>query len=227
MPFHLLDKHIHIGVLYLYVYVCPVVGQNETKKGTEKCARTMEEGEMEKKATTAVIKRPQEWIVSREDFEVLTEKGRTATGLIGRVVRLSDGRTTVWSDSQIARAEKRAFKTAVDARYFRETSLAALEMTPGECRRFEIEIPALDMAGRIQWGGESLSLAAMRLAFGARALQQGALVRLSAPTAERRPDGSAIVAFDATKMPRREAFQIRKADGAGLAGLLEEFKKLL
>ena len=178
-------------------------------------------------AEQAVIKRPQEWIVSREDFEVLTGKGRTATGLIGRVVRLKDGRTAVWSESQIARAEKRAFKAAVDGRYFRAASDAALDMTAGECRRFEIEIPALDMAGKIRWAGDILPLAAMRLAFGARAFQQGALVRLSAPTAERRADGSALVAFDVTKLPRREAFQIRKADGAGLACLLEEFKKLL
>lgn len=176
---------------------------------------------------TAVVKRPQGWVVSREDFEVTPEKGRTADGLIGRVVRLKDGRVAVWSESQIARAEKRSFKTAVDSRYFREASAQALEMGPGECRRFEIEISAVDMAGKIRWAGELLPLAAMRLAFGARALQQGALVRLSAPTAERREDGSALVAFDATKLPRREAFQLRKADGAGLAGLLEEFKKLL
>ena len=175
----------------------------------------------------AVVKRPQEWIVSREDFEVLPEKGRTPSGLIGRVVRLKDGRQAVWSESQLARAEKRAFKSAVDARYFREASTQALDMKPGDIRRVSVEIPALDMAGKIRWAGELLPLAAMRLAFGARAFQQGALVRLSAPTAERRPDGSALVAFDVTKLPRREAFQLRKADGAGLAGLLEEFKKLL
>lgn len=180
-------------------------------------------------ATTerAVVKRPQEWIASSEAFTVTAEKGRTATGLIGRVVRLKDGHTAVWSESQIARAEKRAFKAAVDARYFRAASDAALDMTAGECRRFNIEIPAVDMAGKIRWAGDILSLAAMRLAFGARAFQQGALVRLSAPTAERRADGSALVAFDVTKLPRKEAFQIRKADGAGIAGLLEEFKKLL
>ena len=189
---------------------------------------------MEKRTTiadatteTAVTKRPQEWIVSREDFEVLPEKGRTASGLMGRVVKLKDGRMAVWSESQIARAEKRAFKAAVDGRYFRAASEAALDMTTGECRRFSVEIPAIDMAGKIRWGGGLLPLAAMRLAFGARALQQSALVRLSAPTAERRSDGSALVAFDATKLPRREAFQLRKADGAGLAGLLEEFKKLI
>ena len=178
-------------------------------------------------AERAVVKRPQEWIVSREDFEVFPEKGQTATGLIGRVVRLKDGRMAVWTESQIMRAEKVSFRAAVDARYFREASEQALEMYPGECRRFSLEIPAIDMAGKIRWGGEMLPLAAMRLAFGARALQQGALVRLSAPTAERREDGSAVVAFDVTKMPRREAFQLRKADGAGLACLLEEFKKLL
>ena len=176
---------------------------------------------------TAVVKRPQEWIVDREDFEVLPEKGRTAAGLIGRVVKMKDGRSAVWSEAQILRAEKRSFKAAVDARYFRAASEAALEMGPGECRRFEIIIPAVDMAGKIRWAGELLPIAAMRIAFGARALQQSALVRLSAPTAERRDDGSALVAFDATKIPRREAFQIRKADGAGLAGLLEEFKKLI
>ena len=180
---------------------------------------------MEKKE--ALVKRPQEWIVSQEDFMVTNEKGRTPQGLIGRVVKLSDGRTAVWSESQIVRAEKKAFKSAVDGRYFRAASEAAIDMEPDECRRFTIEIPAIDMAGKIRWGRETLPLAAMRLAFGARALQQGALVRLSAPTAERRADGSALVAFDVTKMPRRKAFELRKADGAGLAGLIEEFKKLL
>ena len=180
---------------------------------------------MEKKE--AIVKRPQEWIVSQEDFMVTNEKGRTPQGIIGRVVKLKDGRMAVWSESQIVRAEKKAFKAAVDGRYFREASEAAIDMEPDECRRFTIEIPAIDMAGKIRWGRETLPLAAMRLAFGARALQQGALVRLSAPTAERRADGSALVAFDATKMPRRKAFELRKADGAGLAGLIEEFKKLL
>lgn len=178
-------------------------------------------------AEQAVVKRPQEWLVSAETFTVTAEKGRTANGLIGQVVKLKDGRTAVWSESQIVRHEKAAFKAAVDGRYFREASACALDMQAGECRRFSIDIPAIDMAGKIQWGKDTLPLAAMRLAFGARALQQGALVRLSAPTAERRADGSAIVAFDATKMPRRKAFELRKADGAGLAGLIEEFKKLL
>lgn len=175
----------------------------------------------------AVVKRPQEWLISEEDFTVTAELGRTTNGLIGRVVRLKDGRMAVWSESQIVRAEKKAFKAAVDGRYFRAASEAALDMEPDECRRFKIEIPAGDMAGKIRWGKDTLPLAAMRLAYGARALQQGALVRLSAPTAERRADGSAVVAFDATKMPRRKAFELRKADGAGLAGMIEEFKKLL
>lgn len=176
---------------------------------------------------TAVIKRPQEWLVSEDTFTITAEFGRTANGLIGRVVKMKDGRMAVWSESQIVRAEKKAFKAAVDGRYFRAASEAALEMEPDECRRFTVEIPAIDMAGKIRWGKDTLPLAAMRLAYGARALQQGGLVRLSAPTAERRPDGSAVVAFDATKMPRRKAFELRKADGAGLAGLIEEFKKLL
>ena len=176
---------------------------------------------------TAVVKRPQEWRVSQADFTITAEKGRTAAGLMGRVVKLKDGRMAVWSESQIVRAEKKAFKSAVDGRYFREVSAETMDMEPDECRRFQIEIPAIDMAGKIRWGNDILPLAAMRLAYGARALQQGALVRLSAPTAERREDGSAFVAFDATKMPRRKAFELRKADGAGLAGLIEEFKKLL
>ena len=196
------------------------------KHGEKKMEKTLNQA-VATTTETAVIRRPQEWIMNREDFEVLPERGRTTTGLIGRVVRLKDGREAVWSEAQILRAEKRSFKAAVDARYFREASEASLEMAPGECRRFSIEIPAIDMAGKIRWAGELLPLAAMRLAFGARALQQGSLVRLSAPTAERREDGSALVAFDATKLPRREAFQLRKADGAGLAGLLGEFKKLL
>lgn len=177
-------------------------------------------------AETAVSQRPQEWIAGRENFTITEERGRTPQGLIGRVVRLADGRMVVWSESQLVRAEKKAFKAAVDGRYFREASAAALDMTAGECRRFSVEIPAIDMAGKIRWGNELFPLAAMRLAYGARYLQQKALVAISAPTAERRPDGSALVAFDVTKLTRRKAFEIQKSDGAGMADLLGVVKKL-
>lgn len=226
-----------MNCIYVYMFVQWLdkvkqkrYGKTVPKNGGNKMEKNISNATAAAEATTtetAVVKRPQEWIVNASAFTITAEKGRTANGLIGRVVKLEDGREAVWSEAQILRHEKAAFKAAVDGRYFREASSAALDMAAGECRRFSIEIPAVDMAGKIRWGNELFPLAAMRLAYGARALQQGALVRLSAPTAERRPDGSAVVAFDATKMPRRKAFELRKADGAGLAGLIEEFKKLL